>query len=515
MIEVEPPGSRPVRFATRLRTYEPGETLVTEAEVSAHGDLRTPRRAADGALMLPMVIAMEAMIQAATRLRSASQVPVLENVRFLRPTVFPGDRSVTIRTTATSNDGGVDVTLRSSSTGFRADHARATLRYLETRPLAARTSPAAGGTRIPLAPGESAAGGGGAGRAAVGPADLAARDAYLDAVRSCVPETTLIPVDVERFYPLGAFGGGLTDEAGHVLLYAAERHRCGPIHTFDLDVRSSRGRLLERWEGLRLEAVPHADADRRWAPALLGPYLERQLNGLLPGRLRCVVEAGAADDAARCDQIRAAVRRALGRPVLVWFRDEGVPELAEDDVLIRASFGADLLLLVVVSGSRRAGCDVRTVRLGEPDQWRAALGTELMALATELSRELGEPLSMAATRVLAAEQCSPTADRPAVLSSWFTRPGRDGLAVLARGPARIASFPACLPGRPDPVMVTIWTEGADHGSLLRVPPCRGHRGNRPGRGSLHHQLPALAGPVLGDVPARARAGHAGPARVRP
>ncbi len=539
MIKLEPRGLRAARFAGQLRVYHSGKALVADAELSADSDLDLANHLPDGALMLPAVLAMEAMAQAAARLTTADRMPVLEDVRFLRPIVIPDDGSVTVRIAASGSSDSVQVTLRSSGTGFRADHARATLRYAGARPLPTRRRPIPSEMRVPLDPATDLYGGipsrsgrfprvvgfhrlaaqscvaeisaaaGGQRREAFPATDAVlgdpgARDAFLHAVQSCVPDATLLPVAVERLYPAGSFGpGGPADDGGQVILYAAERHRHGGTYTYDLDVHAACGRLLERWEGLRLVAVGENDVGGPWAPALLGPYLEGRLARLLAGKHRCVVEPDTGEPGARRGQITAAVRRMLGRPALVWYRDDGKPEVAEEGIFVSAAHSAGLLL--VVAGAGRTGCDARPVRQLRPGQWRALLGPELMALAGLIERERGEPLPVAATRVWSAAECLRETGWSGAAPLTLARSRTDGWVVLACGQARIASFPTHLRGGPDPVTFTILTEGCGNGSVLRIPPRGRFRGDQPRRERLLHQLRALAGPMPGDVPAGARA----------
>ena len=86
----------------------------------------------------------------------------------------------------------------------------------------------------------------------------------------------------------------------------------------DLDVCTEDGRILERWEGLRLQAVRKTDGRGPWTPALLGPFLERQAAELTGSEVRCAVEpdppSGADGRDARRRQTKVAVGRMLDRP---------------------------------------------------------------------------------------------------------------------------------------------------------------------------------------------------------
>jgi hypothetical protein len=90
----------------------------------------------------------------------------------------------------------------------------------------------------------------------------------MHAIQCCVPNATLLPTGVERLYPAAPSAAG-----ERVTLHAVERSRVGDTYTYDLDIRDAGGAVVERWEGLRLEAVRRADGSGPWVPALLGPYL--------------------------------------------------------------------------------------------------------------------------------------------------------------------------------------------------------------------------------------------------
>ena len=415
-----------------------------------------PAVAADGAPAVAAVLALEIMAQAAARLRSAAGVAIFENV------------------------------------DFRTGQVRATPRFTAAWPPAGRRGrPAGYPTRVPLDPATDLYGqivaAGPPGPRILGYRRLTARScvaeisteagdpgirqAFLDAIAGCVPDARLVPVAVDRFYPAAAL-----EPEGPLVLYAAERHWHDRTHTFDLDVHARCGRLIERWQGLRLVAGPRgadhgtgrgADGGAGsgagggpWVAALLGPYLERRLAG---GRARCVVEPDAGGPDSRRGQLTAAVRRMLGRPALIWYRDDGRPEVAEDGIYIAAAHSAGVLLAVTSTGPAR--CDARAVRDRSRPDWRALLGADHFEVAELIGRDRGEPLPVAATRVWAAAECLRQAGGGcAAVTLAGSQP--DGWVRLSSGPAQITTFPARVRDVPDPVMFTILTEGCS-GSTRR------------------------------------------------
>jgi enediyne polyketide synthase len=563
-ITLEPHELPLTRFIDRPRVHYPGIELVADAELSADRDPYLADHLLDGDLLFPAVLGMEAMAQAAVLAGPAHPV-VLENVEFLRPIVVPPDGTTTIRIAALNRGDGVDVAIRSSDTGFQADHFRATLRHAGTRPFD-RTRPAAGTrtSRVPLDAAADLYGGvffqgkrfqrvlgyrrlaatscvaeisAGSGDEWFGKyfsqdlllGDPGARDAFMHGIQCCVPNATLLPAGVERIYPAHP-----ADLTGQVILHAAERHREGDTYTYDLDVCAEDGRILERWEGLRLQAVRKTDGRGPWIPALLGPFLERQAGELTESGVRCAVEpdppSGADGRDARRRQTKVAVGRMLGRPAVITHRGNGKPQVADADLAISSSHGAGLTLAVALAAGQQAGCDVEVVRERPTEDWQGLLTAEQFALAQLIQRERGEDQATAATRVWSAVECLRKAGRtltgPITLAAGPAGPagpvaveagpgGQGGWVLLRSGAARIATFVTSVLSAPEPVVFTILTEEDGNGTVLRISPHCGLRGNEPRRQCVLRELRALAGTVPRDVPARARTLRARRAASRP
>jgi enediyne polyketide synthase len=536
-ITLEPRELPLTRFIDQPRVYYPGIELVADAELSADTDPYLADHLLDGDLLFPAVLGMEAMAQVGAALAEPAGRPVFENVEFLRPIVIPVDGSATVRIAALNRGDAVNVAIRSGDTGFQTDHFRATLRY-EENPLsgAELTSAIVEGTPVPLDPEADLYGGvffqGRRFQRVLGYRRLAAtscaaeisatsgdawfgsyfsgelllgnpgtRDAFMHAIQCCVPNATLLPAAVERLYPADP-----ADHLERVILYATERHRVGDTYTYDLDVRAPDGRIVERWEGLRLQAVRKTDGRGPWVPALLGPYLERQVAELLSHQPRCVVEPDPGTDSGGLDsrrtQTELAVNRMLERPVAVSHRADGKPEIAADGLSVSASHGAGVTL--AVAGPDRVGCDAEAVRDRTVEDWQALLGSEQFALAELIRRERGEELSAAATRVWGAVECLRKIGRAIAGPITLGQSRPDGWVRLDSGRAQIATFLTRLRDEPYPVVFTILTEGTINGSVLRIQARCRLRGDQPRRQCLLRQLCALAGPVPGDVLARAR-----------
>jgi enediyne polyketide synthase len=535
-----------LRFTDRPRVHYPGIELVAEADLSAAGDPYLADHALEGSMLFPAVLGLEAMAQAACALRPPGHGLALEDVEFLRAIPVPAGGPQPVRIAALNHGDRVEVVIRAGGTGYHVDHFRAAFRDPGLLPDdAERVGLDASLPPIPLDPpaglyGEilfqgrrfqrlagyrqlsatscvaqiSAAPGGAWFGSWFAPdlvlGDPGPRDAFMHAIQGCLPDVTLLPVGIERISPVWSGCG-----TQRVDLYATERRQDGDTFVYDVDIRAPGGRLLERWSGLRLRAVRRGDGAGPWHPVLLGPYLERHLAGRLPAPVRCVVEPDASPGSGNRDsrrrQTSLAVSRLLGHPATVLYRADGRPEVAGCDVAISASHGAGVTF-AVAGGPRLAG-DVEVARDRPERDWRALLGADLAALGAAIQRAAGDEPAVAATRVWGAVECVRKAGKALARPLTLEGTGPPGWVALRCGPASIATFATRLRGQPQTIVLTVLEEGSGHGPLLRVPPHRRFRGNEPGGKRLLRQPPALAGPVPGDVPVRARSGRAqGPER---
>jgi enediyne polyketide synthase len=498
-ISLEPRELPLTRFIDQPRVHYPGIELVADVELSADTDPYLADHLLDGDLLFPAVLGMEAMAQAAAALAEPGRCVAFEDVEFLRPIVVPPDGTTTIRIAALNRPDGVDVSIRSGDTGFHADHFRATLRQVGVRPFPSKREVAtAEGPRVPLDAATDLYGGiffqgkrfqrvlGYRRLAATSCAadilagttdqwfssffsaelllgDPGARDAFMHGIQCCVPNATLLPAGVERIYPAAP-----ADLVGQVVLHAVERRRVGDTYTYDLDVCTEDGTVLERWEGLRLRAVRKTDGRGQWIPALLGPFLERQAAELSGTPVRCAVEpdpvAGADSRDARWMQTKAAMGRILGRSAVLTHRGDGKPELADEDIDISASHGAGLTL--AVAAPVPVGCDVELVRRRSAEGWQELLGPTQFTLAELIRHERGEELPVAATRVWGAVESLRKAGRTLPGPVTLAAGGPAGWVLLRSGRARIATFSTSVRDQQEPVVFTILTEEVGNGSVL-------------------------------------------------
>src|SRR5262249_53538041 len=121
-----------LRFLEKPRVYYPGVELVAEADLTTASDPYLLDHVFQHQPLLPGVIALEAMTQAAMAVTGQTRLPVMTDVRFDRSVVVADGSRVTMRIAALVREPGqVEVVVRSSSTAFQVDHFRCVCSFSE------------------------------------------------------------------------------------------------------------------------------------------------------------------------------------------------------------------------------------------------------------------------------------------------------------------------------------------------------------------------------------------------
>ncbi|HKR12272.1 MAG TPA: type I polyketide synthase [Pyrinomonadaceae bacterium] len=490
-LKVERPELPFLRFLEKPRIYYPKIELIVDAELSTATDPYLDDHIFRGERLLPAVMGMEAMAQVVMALTDTNVPPVFEQVGFDRPVVV-GDGAVnTIRVAAlVRSPDCVDVVLRSSETGFQADHFRAVCR-VESAPLdpARHTTGAIKPINIdrPVIadPGNDLYG-----RvlfhrgrfrrlreyralkatqcsAEIMPdgtttwfgrylpgglvlGDPGARDAAIHAVQACVPQVTLLPVGVERIT------GSLNGQVGEVFVHALEREQFANGFVYDVELTDTEGRVRERWERLHLHAVSGSEFKGPWPEGLLTPYVERCLPELIPGaNVSVAFEIDHASD--RRDRSTRAMERAIGACGIIR-RTNGKPE-ACDGRDVSASHTGDLTM--AVAGRSPIGCDLELVATRQPEIWSDILGDERFKLAEIISREARETLDAAATRVWTSIECLKKAGAGMTAPLVFSGVAPNGWILFASGELKIASCVVQREGEKEDLAIALLTGGGD------------------------------------------------------
>lgn len=397
------------RFMETARVHYPGVELVAEARLDLLTDPYLGDHRIDGLAVVPAVVCLEAMAQAASAL-AGRPLRTAESVSFDQPVIVPDDGTRTVRVCALRRDAAIEVVVRSDETAYRADHARATFPWEDP---SRRGTPEAPLDAVKLDPAELYGGlffhtgrfrrvtglavTATTCRAELGPPDAVwfdallggptLNDATIHALQACVPDRRLLPVACDRVTML--------PHANHLVMTAKER--TPGSYVWDVTARDPEGREVVRWEGLRLKDAGALPRTEPWQPDLLAVHLERSaiVLGLDP-----------------------ALRVGISR------EERSLPPRKPQEGVSRSHLG-DLTLTV-----RGGHCDWEPVGPAEPGH---------RELVEHLASRCDEPLEQAASRVWTAVECLSKAGRPPTDPLVLKGVYESGWAVLRSGDGVIAS----------------------------------------------------------------------------
>jgi enediyne polyketide synthase len=468
------PAARPLlRFPEETALEYPGIELVADARVGSGSDPYVEEHVLDGVRLLPAVIGLEAMAQAAASVAGAPPATLTE-VAFERAVTIPPDGARLVRTAALARRDSVRVVLRSDESALQVDHFRATC----------HRAAAPGGTialddgAVELAPAEVydrllfhsgrfrrlvryrvltahrcvaelAArdepwfGAFQPGRLLLG--DPGVHDALLHVLQACIPGERVLPVAADRIEIVRPPAGDRT-----VVVSGRERGEDGAALVWDVDLAELDGTVLERWRGLRLLRIGTPIRPEQWPLPLLVPYLERRVGELTGSRLELVVAPRSAGEAA---DARIAAAAHVGRDAIVR-RANGRPEAA--GLPVSAAHAAGLTLAVAGEGGVLA-CDVERVVDRDVPMWRDLLGRARFDLAATLSGEVDEALDATATRVWAAGECVEKAGASRGGPLTIGACADDGWVLLQSGGAPIATYAGRVEGVDRPLAFAFLT----------------------------------------------------------
>jgi enediyne polyketide synthase len=485
-MELEAPALPLGRFLERPSVYYAGIELVADSELSADTDPYLRDHVLDGTTLLPAVMGMEAMAQAAMAVTGREVAPSFEDVELARPVTIPRDGSRTVRVAAlVRRDGSVDVVLRSGETNFAVDHFRGRCRFgsspddvlppVPSRHHTVALDPQpelygsllfqgpsfrrllryrALGARSCTAEVEVQSGREWFGRylpPSLVLGDPGARDAFLHAVQACIPHERVVPVRVGRFVTATGAGADTERQADVVTVVATERSCTDDTYVYDITVLDQSGAVVERLESVTFRRLGSVPIDGL-ATALLGPYIERTLRDATGIDVRVALERF--PRAPRTPRVRSdeVIRRALGDDVPVRRRGDGKPEVAGAEAVSVSHFG-DLTL--AVAGRGELGCDIEGVARPPASSWAHVLGTDALAVARAAQDATGEPFDTSATRVWTAlesvKKAAGSARVPLVLDSTSC----DGVVTMLAGDGRVATMTLETRDERGPVVVGI------------------------------------------------------------
>jgi enediyne polyketide synthase len=415
------PGLPLQRFLEQVQVHYPGIELIVDAELKTDTDPYVTDHVLQGEQLLPAVVGMEAMAQAAMALQTTDHLPEFRQVRFEHPIVIPAGKAVTMRVAALRRGPAhISVAIRCSSSSFQVDHFRGECIFEDKKAEPIGNGPPLPRKALSLDPSCELYGGIlfhqgrfrrvekyhllEAGRSLAEltepdasswyarhlPAELvagnpASRDAALHSIQACIPHKTVLPVGIDRVVPCADWTWK------PAMVHSTERLRDGDDFIYDLTIQNERGEICERWEGLQFHAVGSTRRTESLPPALLGPYIERKLDELLsPVRLRVML--------VREEDAPATIEQMLGPEAELTRRPDGKPEVAGPPGSPAVSLSYCSGLTLIVCGKHPVvGCDLETIVHRENDCWKELLD-ESYALATLMAEKSRIPLDAAATQ---------------------------------------------------------------------------------------------------------------------
>ncbi|HET8640978.1 MAG TPA: SDR family NAD(P)-dependent oxidoreductase, partial [Pseudonocardiaceae bacterium] len=442
-LRMETAPAAPLRFADRIRLRVPSVETVIEADLSTASDPYLDEHRVGGVAVLPAVLGMEAMVQAAalTVPTLAQAGPLaLTDVDLIAPVTVAegGNRTVRVAALAEPSQAPgtgteVAVVLRDDADRFAGDRFTATVRsgpdaapvppprrcFGEPPRLPAQPHPFYGpalfhtgrfqrliGYRALSAFNVNAWIGADAAQRWFSEfhspnhllGDPGAHDATIHLLLPCAPHHRVLPVGVERF--------SLWRKPDGVLAVTAhERRHTATDYVFDVDLHTCDGTPVASWQGLRLHVVGDNEYfDGRplgWSLPieLVGPWLSRRL-------IECgfadVIELAVAEDPeGASDRSAGSLATGLAAALLgidaenVTFDDSGRLQVPGRHAGISYAEGH---VLVALAG-QPIGVDWRVPVDPQATDWRKLLRPTGWELAEAMADKAGEEPEYAACRV--------------------------------------------------------------------------------------------------------------------
>ncbi|MEV4285534.1 SDR family NAD(P)-dependent oxidoreductase [Nonomuraea bangladeshensis] len=441
------PGPGPESGFARIPVFVPGVEAVAEVDLDPVRDGYLADHLIDGLRVLPAVVAMELMARTA-ELLTGERPAHLADCAFDRPVIVP-EEGRTLRVCALARgEDAVEVVVRSDETGYAVDHFSA--RVMRTPGGPGLTVPSGPRAEQPLH----------GGRQLYGPTffhgplfqrlrhyehleatacvavldadrrwdpaerlvlgDPTVNDAAIHVLQACVPNRRLLPVACE------AFALHSSAETPELVLSAAERHRRGTDHVYDVIVRDRRGWPVMSWRGLCLRDIGPLEPPA-WPAVLVGPYLQRSIEALLP------------DSPVQVGVTPKTGGRAAGRGSET---DRGVRRSHLDRWVLR------------VTGPAALACDWEWVEPG------IEIHPQALAAARQIAELTGEPSEHTAARLWTVRECL-SKHGHALSQAPLTVQGayEQGWLLLRSGFTQLACSVLQVEGESRPIAVSVMVKG--------------------------------------------------------
>lgn len=410
-----------LRFVDDVRSHIPGVEIVVETEISEASDPYLRDHVFHGQVILPGVIAFEAMAQAAAGLVPGDGRPSLHDVTFKRPIVVSDGAAVKLCVAAELKAPGVVLAVVRSGEGpAEAECVRATLRY--DSPLSQETVRAVSAPQMrepvqiygeslfhtgrfrrisEFARASARQSVSALGIASSAPwfarqfasrlilGDPSTNDASIHAHQVCVPHRPLLPQSVKSI----SWSGDPSRKPVEIRTQEVDRDPNSIV--VDVQLLDEEGQVHTSWVGLRLGTVSGSVYAGPWTADLLGSVVTHTTEGIFgPG-------AGVLAGAIRDEGLSSSARRdllvqRLFEGAKLNKRPDGRPEV-EGAGGISVSHDKDWTLVMKAEGA--VGCDLESVCERPESTWLQMLGNAHGVLAHSMAKSLGLGFDAAATLI--------------------------------------------------------------------------------------------------------------------
>ncbi|HQU84337.1 MAG TPA: SDR family NAD(P)-dependent oxidoreductase, partial [Pyrinomonadaceae bacterium] len=457
------------RFLEQTKVYFPKTELVVEVELSTANDLYLADHEVGGEKLFPAVLGLEAMAQTASALLETEKTPSFENLKFSRPIVVSENKPLKIRILALSRDEKtVEVAIRSAETDFQTDHFYGVCSFADVKETVNYKLNGHADSHVDLDPKSDLYGkilfhrgrfqrlsgykqleakeclaeisfdGKNRWFSQYLPktlllGDPAMRDTAIHAIQACIPHATLLPISVENISILE------TSDQPH-LVHAQEISQDGNVFKYDLQILDLNGKIVEFWQGLRLQMVNGSAFTDKWIEPLLAVYLARKTAEMFEN-FDISVALEREVNLSRRERSYKAMQAVLGGNSEIAYRTDGKPETASGK-FVSASHTGNLTLAVIAKNV--VTCDVETVIEREKDVWKDLLSEQGFKLAEFLSSEQKESFHSSATRIWTLKECLQKAETSFHENPVLREKTDDGWMIFECENYRLASYIGCL-----------------------------------------------------------------------
>ncbi len=468
-----------LRFVDDVRTHTPGVEVVLETEISQLSDPYLLDHVFHGQVILPGVMAFEAMAQAGACLMGELERPSLHDVRFSRPIVVEDKTKVKLWVAAELKaPGEILAVVRSGEGAAQAECVRATLRYETSGAQGPARAIDAAQLRAPaqvyggslfhtgrfkrieaFAQASARQSMGKLGIASKAPwfarqfaeklllGDPSTNDACIHTHQVCVPHRPLLPQSVK------SISWAKNPSSIPTEIRTQEVDRTPTSIVVDVQLVDDAGQVQASWVGLRLGMVAGSVFDGPWTADLLGNVVTHTTEGVFgPGA--GLVAAAIQDGQLSSSERRDLLVHQLFDGAKLSKRPDGRPEV-EGPSAVSISHHDDWTL--VTKGAGAWGCDLEGVAERAESTWSEMLGDEHMALAHRVAQECRLGLDSAATLVWSCREAIRKCDGGLRPHIEYSEKSPDGWLRFDSGDFVVAAAIVALADAPRPAALAVAT----------------------------------------------------------